>query len=120
LTWRLRFSLCGSSWRFTGGRSRDHACADVIGCFGSACRGYAFLVLSHDRRRVLHFGVTAHPTSAWTAQQLTEAFPFERPPRFVLHDRGGIQNVCPIPASNTRAQSKTSPMDFSGTTLNAP
>jgi hypothetical protein len=39
----------------------------------------AFLVLSRDRRRVLHFGLTAHPTSAWTAQPLTEVFPFESP-----------------------------------------
>jgi hypothetical protein len=49
-----------------------------------------FLVLSHDRRRVLHFAVTAHPTSACTAQQLTEAFPFKNPPGFVLHDRDGL------------------------------
>ncbi len=28
---------------------------------------YVFLVLAHDRRRILHFGVTAHPTAEWTA-----------------------------------------------------
>src|SRR5262250_1628311 len=38
---------------------------------------YVFLVLAHDRRRILHFGVTAHPTAEWTAQQLREAFPWE-------------------------------------------
>ena len=38
---------------------------------------YVFLVLAHDRRRIVHFNVTAHPTSEWTAQQLREAFPFE-------------------------------------------
>ena len=31
---------------------------------------YVFLVLAHDRRWILHFGVTAHPTAEWTAQQL--------------------------------------------------
>ena len=36
---------------------------------------YVFLVLVHDRRRILHFAVTAHPTAEWTAQQLREAFP---------------------------------------------
>jgi hypothetical protein len=38
---------------------------------------YVFLVLAHDRRRIVHFNVTAHPTTEWTAQQLREAFPFE-------------------------------------------
>ena len=34
---------------------------------------YVFLVLAHERRRVVHFNVTAHPTAEWTAQQLREA-----------------------------------------------
>jgi putative transposase len=37
---------------------------------------YVFLVLAHDRRRVVHFNVTARPTAEWTAKQLREAFPF--------------------------------------------
>ena len=51
---------------------------------------YVFLVLAHDRRRVLHFNVTAHPTAEWTGQQLREAFPFEEVPRYLLRDRDGI------------------------------
>jgi hypothetical protein len=39
---------------------------------------------------MLHFGVTAQPTSAWTAQQLTEGFPFKNPQSCVLHDRYGL------------------------------
>ena len=35
---------------------------------------YVFLVLAHDRRRIVHFAVTQHPTAEWTAQQLREAF----------------------------------------------
>jgi len=51
---------------------------------------YVFLVLAHDRRRILHFNVTAHPTAEWTAQQLREAFPFDQLPRYLLRDRDGI------------------------------
>jgi transposase InsO family protein len=51
---------------------------------------YVFLVLAHDRRRILHFGVTAHPTAAWMAQQLREAFPWDSAPRFLLRDRDRI------------------------------
>jgi len=51
---------------------------------------YVFLVLAHDRRRVVHFNVTAHPTAQWTAQQLREAFPFDQIPRYLLHDRDKI------------------------------
>jgi putative transposase len=42
---------------------------------------YLFLVLAHDRRRIVHFNVIAHPTAEWTAQQLPEAFPFDQIPR---------------------------------------
>ena len=51
---------------------------------------YVFLVLAHDRRRILHFNVTAHPTAEWTGQQLREAFPYDRTPRYLLRDRDGI------------------------------
>ena len=51
---------------------------------------YVFLVLAHDRRRILHFNVTAHPTAEWTGQQLREAFPFDQLPRYLLRDRDRI------------------------------
>src|SRR5262249_5321004 len=51
---------------------------------------YVFLVLAHDRKRVVHFNVTAHPTAAWTAQQLREAFPFDQVPKYLLRDRDRI------------------------------
>jgi putative transposase len=51
---------------------------------------FVFLVLAHHRRRVLHFNVTAHPTSGWTAQQIAEAFPWDSAPRYLLHDRDSI------------------------------
>jgi putative transposase len=51
---------------------------------------YVFLVLAHDRRRILHFNVTARPTAEWTGQQLREAFPFDVLPRYLLRDRDAI------------------------------
>ena len=51
---------------------------------------YVFLVLAHERRRIVHFAVTAHPTAEWTAQQIREAFPWESAPRYLLRDRDRI------------------------------
>jgi hypothetical protein len=52
---------------------------------------YVFVVLSHDRRRLLHVTVTRHPTAQWTAQQLTEAFPGDAAvPRHLHRDRDDI------------------------------
>jgi transposase InsO family protein len=50
---------------------------------------FVFLILSHDRRRIAHFAVTAHPTAEWTAQQLIDAFPWNTSPRYLLRDRDG-------------------------------
>ena len=47
---------------------------------------HVLLVMSHDRRKIIHFGVTDSPSSAWTANQLREAFPFDTAPRFLLRD----------------------------------
>ena len=51
---------------------------------------YVFLVLAHDRRRILHFGVTANPTAEWAAQQLRNAFPWDTAARYLLRDRDRI------------------------------
>ena len=51
---------------------------------------YVFLVLAHERRRIVHFAATAHPTAEWTAHQLREAFPWETAPRYLLRDRDRI------------------------------
>ena len=51
---------------------------------------YCCVVLCHDRRRVVHFNVTAHPTERWTAQQIVEAFPYQSAPRCLIRDRDSI------------------------------
>jgi putative transposase len=51
---------------------------------------YCFIILLHDRRQVVHFNVTVHPTAEWTARQLIEAFPEDSAPRYLLRDRDQI------------------------------
>ena len=51
---------------------------------------YVLLVIQHGRRRVLHVNVTANPSAAWVSQQLREALPFERGPRYLVLDRDSI------------------------------
>jgi transposase InsO family protein len=51
---------------------------------------YCFIILRHDRRRVVHFNVTAYPTARWTGQQIVEAFPYDEIPRFLIRDHDGI------------------------------
>jgi len=51
---------------------------------------YVFVVLGLERRRLLHVHVTAHPTAAWTAQQMIEALPEETGVRYVIRDRDAI------------------------------
>jgi len=50
---------------------------------------FVFVILSHDRRHVVHFGVTAYATAEWAARQLLEAFPWDSAPRYLLRDRDG-------------------------------
>jgi len=49
---------------------------------------YCFFVIAHDRRRILHFNGTKHPTGTWVIQQLREAFPYDAAPGYLIFDRG--------------------------------
>ncbi len=51
---------------------------------------FVLVILSHDRRRILHFNVTENPTAAWTARQLLEACGRDNAPRFLVRDRDTI------------------------------
>ena len=48
---------------------------------------YGLVVIGHDRRRIIHFNVTQNPTQLWLAHQMTEAFPWDTAPRYLLRDR---------------------------------
>jgi putative transposase len=51
---------------------------------------FVLLILAHERRRVVHFNITEHPTAPWTAQQVVEAFPWDEAPRYLLRDRDRV------------------------------
>jgi len=51
---------------------------------------YVLFLISHDRRRLLHFDVTAHPTAAWVWRQMIEATPWGQHPKYLIHDRDRV------------------------------
>ncbi len=51
---------------------------------------FVLVVLSHNRRQILHVNVTTHPTAVWTARQLLEACGLDHEPTYLVRDRDGI------------------------------
>jgi hypothetical protein len=47
---------------------------------------YVMIILTHDRRKIVRFDVTRHPTAGWLARQVTDAFPWDTAPRYLLRD----------------------------------
>jgi putative transposase len=77
------------TWRsFLRNHMTDIAAVDMF-VVATATFGllYAVIVLDHHRRRIIHFEVTQNPTQAWLARQITEAFPWDTAPRYLLRDR---------------------------------
>jgi putative transposase len=69
----------------------------AIDMFVVACASFRLLyvtvILAHDRRKILHTAVTEHPTAAWLSRQVTEAFPWDTAPRYLLRDRDAAYGV---------------------------
>ncbi len=68
---------------------------NLLDCILSNLRSRAALqlevvVLHHERRRIVHCGVTARPTSLWASQQVRETFPWQTAPRYLIRDRDGV------------------------------
>ena len=86
---RRRGTPPSQTWRaFLSNHVAQLASVDFFAVLTATFRvPFVFVVLSHDRRRIVGLNVTAHPTSAWTAQQLREAWPWNSAPRFVIRDR---------------------------------
>jgi putative transposase len=73
---------------------------------------FVLVILAHGRRRIVHVAVTEHPTAAWTAQQLRNAFPENDAPRYLLHDRDSVfaDVATTVAAMNTQTVSvRTAP-----------
>jgi transposase InsO family protein len=87
-----RRSPSSQTWRtFLANHVRDLVSIDFFTVPTARLRVlFVFVVLAHDRRRVLHFNVTEHPTAAWTAQQIVDALPDDSAPAYLLRDRDAV------------------------------
>jgi len=76
------------TWRtFSSNHVKDLVSADFFVVPTATFRLlFAFVILSHDRRRP-SLRMTSHPTAEWTAQQLLQAFPWDTAPRYLSRDR---------------------------------
>ena len=84
-----RRRLPSQTWRtFLSNHVGQIVAADFFVVPTVTCRlVFVLVLLAHDRRRIRHVAVTAHPTAAWTAHQVREAFPWDEAPRYLIHDR---------------------------------
>jgi transposase InsO family protein len=89
------------TWRtFLTNHVQQIAAADFFVVPTATCRLlFVLLILAHERRRVVHIAVTDHPTAAWTAQQLREAFPWDEAPKYLVHDRDTVFHAWATTAS---------------------
>lgn len=80
------------SWRaFLRNQAPDLACIDLFTVPTVTFQIlYVLVVLRLERRKVIHFNVTEHPTSQWAGQQIVEAFPWTQAPRYLLRDRDSV------------------------------
>src|SRR6266478_4675787 len=80
---RPRHQPPSQTWRtFLRNHVGQIVAADFFVVPTATCRLlFVLVILAHERRRVVHVGVTDYPTAAWTAQQLHEAFPWNDAPR---------------------------------------
>ncbi len=51
---------------------------------------FGLVILRHDRRRLVHAAATANPTADWLARQISEAFPWDTAPKYLVRDRDGV------------------------------
>jgi transposase InsO family protein len=86
-----RRSAPSPTWRsFLRNQAEGIAAIDMFVVASASFRLlYVMIILAHDRRKIVGTAVTEHPTAAWLSRQVTEAFPWETAPRYLLRDRDG-------------------------------
>ena len=77
------------TWRsFLNNQAQGIAAIDMFAVASVSFRLlYVMIILGHDRRKIIRTAVTEHPTAAWLSRQVTEAFPWDTAPRYLLRDR---------------------------------
>jgi transposase InsO family protein len=77
------------TWRsFLGSQAEGIAAIDMFVVASASFRLlYVMIILGHARRELVRTAVTEHPTAAWLSRQVTEAFPWDTAPRYLLRDR---------------------------------
>jgi hypothetical protein len=77
------------SWRsFLRNQAAGIAAIDMFVVASASFRLlYVMIILGHDRRKIVRFEVTRQPTASWLSRQITEAFPWDTAPRYLLRDR---------------------------------
>jgi hypothetical protein len=97
-----RRSVSTQTWKtFLHNHAKELVAIDFFTVPTAMCRVlYVFLVLAHERRKVLHFHITDVPSAVWTAQQIVEAFPFTTPP--VISSGIGMPSMAPTSCAESR------------------
>jgi Integrase core domain len=88
---RRRGTLPSQNWRtFLRNHAEGIAAIDLFVVASASFRLlYVMIILAHDRRKIVRAAITEHPTAAWLSRQVTEAFPWDTAPRYLLRDRDG-------------------------------
>jgi len=118
LPWRPK--VPSPTWRsFLHNHMHDTAAVDMFVVVTATFQLlYSLVVLGHERRKVIHFDVTPNPTQVWLARQITETFPWDTAPRFLLQNRDASNERPSATVLGRCRSSKSSPRrDRRGRTL---
>jgi hypothetical protein len=71
-------------------RQASHRVGFLHSAYSNLSRLFVVVILTHSRRRLVHFNVTEHPTAEWTARQMLEACALAEGPRYLIRDRDRV------------------------------